>query len=108
MSPSTSRRRTSTCSPFPAHKFHGPKGVGALYARRGIPLVNVIEGGAQERGKRAGTENIPGIVGMAAALSEDACAHISTRNAAYVSALRDKLIAGLQDHSAQRRSTATP
>ena len=53
-----------------AHKFHGPKGVGALYARRGIPLVNVIEGGAQERGKRAGTENIGGIVAMAAALSE--------------------------------------
>ena len=77
-----------------AHKFHGPKGVGALYARRGIPLVNVIEGGAQERGKRAGTENIGGIVAMAAALSE-ACANLE-KNAAYVSALRNKLIAGLK------------
>ncbi len=76
-----------------AHKFHGPRGVGALYVRRGLPLVNVIEGGAQERGKRAGTENLPGIVGMAAAL-EDACAHID-ENAAKVTALRDKLIAGL-------------
>ena len=77
-----------------AHNFHGPKGVGALYARRGIPLVNVIEGGAQERGKRAGTENIGGIVAMAAALSE-ACANLE-KNAAYVSALRNKLIAGLK------------
>ena len=51
-----------------AHKFHGPKGIGALYCRKGIPLVNLIEGGAQERGKRAGTENIPAIMGMAAAL----------------------------------------
>ena len=57
------------------HKFHGPKGVGALYVRRGLPLVNIIEGGAQERGKRGGTENLPGIVGMAAAL-EDACANL--------------------------------
>ena len=83
-----------------AHKFHGPKGVGALYCRRGLPLVNVIEGGAQERGKRGGTENISGIVGMAAAL-DDACAHID-ENAAKVSALRDKLIAGLSQipHSA--------
>ena len=53
-----------------AHKFHGPKGVGLLYARKGVRLTNVIEGGAQERGKRAGTENIPGIVGMVAALKE--------------------------------------
>ena len=83
-----------------AHKFHGPKGVGALYVRRGFPLVNLIDGGAQERGKRAGTENIPGICGMAAAL-EEACAHID-ENAAKVSALRDKLIAGLSTipHSA--------
>ena len=77
-----------------AHKFHGPKGVGMLYARRGIILTNLIEGGAQERGKRAGTENIGGIVAMAAALSE-ACANLE-KNAAYVSALRDKLIAGLK------------
>ncbi len=76
-----------------AHKFHGPKGVGALYARKGFPLSNVIYGGAQERGKRAGTENLPGIVGMAAAL-EEACAHLS-ENAKKVTALRDKLIAGL-------------
>ena len=83
-----------------AHKFHGPKGVGLLYARQGIPLTNIIEGGAQERGKRAGTENIPGIVSMAAALKE-ACDHID-ENAAKVSALRDKLIAGLSQipHSA--------
>ena len=83
-----------------AHKFHGPKGVGLLYVRQGIPLTNIIEGGAQERGKRAGTENIPGIVSMAAAFRE-ACDHID-ENAAKVSALRDKLIAGLSKipHSA--------
>ena len=83
-----------------AHKFHGPKGVGLLYARQGISLTNIIEGGAQERGKRAGTENLPAIVGMAAALQE-ACDHID-ENAAKVSALRDKLIAGLSriPHSA--------
>ena len=82
------------------HKFHGPKGSGVLYARKGIPLVNIIEGGAQERGKRAGTENLPAIVGMAAALQE-ACDHID-ENAAKVSALRDKLITGLSKipHSA--------
>ena len=77
-----------------AHKFHGPKGVGVLYARRGMVLENVICGGAQERGKRAGTENLPAIVGMAAAL-EDACAHLD-ENAAKVTALRDRLIAGLR------------
>ena len=76
-----------------AHKFHGPKGVGLLYARRGIRLTNIIEGGAQERGKRAGTEDIPGIVGMVAALKETN-ANIDA-NAAKVSALRDRLIAGL-------------
>ncbi|MBR3276402.1 MAG: cysteine desulfurase NifS [Eubacterium sp.] len=82
------------------HKFHGPKGVGVLYAKRGIRLTNIIEGGAQERGKRAGTENIPAIAGLAAALKE-ACEHID-ENAAKVSALRDKLIAGLSKipHSA--------
>ena len=83
-----------------AHKFHGPKGIGALYCRRGLPLVNIIEGGAQERGKRGGTENIAAICGMAAAL-EDSCAHID-ENTAKVTALRDKLIAGLSQipHSA--------
>ena len=83
-----------------AHKFHGPKGIGALYCRRGLPLVNIIEGGAQERGKRGGTENIAAICGMAAAL-EDSCAHID-ENTAKVTALRDKLIAGLSliPHSA--------
>ena len=83
-----------------SHKFHGPKGVGILYARRGIALTGIIEGGAQERGKRAGTENMPAIVGMAAAL-EYACAHIE-QDSAYVTSLRDKLIAGLSriPHSA--------
>ena len=75
------------------HKFHGPKGVGALYCRRGLPLINIIEGGAQERGKRGGTENLPGIVGMAAAM-EDACQNMDKNNATVI-ALRDKLIAGL-------------
>ena len=83
-----------------AHKFHGPKGVGLLYAKRGILLTNLIEGGAQERGKRAGTENVPGIMAMATAF-EEACAHID-ENAKKVGALRDKLIAGLSKipHSA--------
>lgn len=76
-----------------AHKFHGPKGIGALYARRGIALTNLIEGGAQERGKRAGTENVPAIVSMAAALKE-ACENME-KNTAYVRALRDRLIEGL-------------
>ena len=75
------------------HKFHGPKGVGALYARRGIPLTNVIEGGAQERGKRGGTENIAGICGMAAALKE-ACDNIDV-NMPRVAAMRDRLLEGL-------------
>ena len=76
------------------HKFHGPKGVGALYVRKGVTLSPLIEGGAQERRKRAGTENVAGIVGLAAALKE-ACAHLDN-NAAKVAALRDKLIAGLE------------
>ncbi len=83
-----------------AHKFHGPKGIGVLYARRGILLTTLIEGGAQERGKRAGTENLPAIMGMAAALTE-ACERME-QNAKKVSALRDRLIAGLSQipHSA--------
>ena len=75
------------------HKFHGPKGVGALYCRRGIMLSNLIDGGAQERGKRAGTENLPAICGMVAAL-EDSLANLQA-NTAKVTALRDKLISGL-------------
>lgn len=76
-----------------AHKFHGPKGVGCLYAKRGVILSNLIEGGAQERGKRAGTENIPAIIGMAAALRD----MLSRReeNEAKISAMRDRLIEGL-------------
>ena len=83
-----------------AHKFHGPKGTGFLYARKGIRLSNIIEGGAQERGKRAGTENVAGIAGMAAALRESA-AHMA-ENAAHMQALRDRLIDGLSEieHSA--------
>ena len=76
-----------------AHKFHGPKGVGALYVRKGFPLVNVIEGGAQERGKRAGTENLASICGMAAAMKE-ACDRID-EYMPKVTAMRDKLIEGL-------------
>ena len=76
-----------------AHKFHGPKGVGMLYARRGIILTNLIEGGAQERGKRGGTENVPGIAAMAAALKE-ACANMD-ENTKKVTALRDRLIDGI-------------
>ena len=83
-----------------AHKFHGPKGVGFLYARKGIALTNLIEGGAQEKGKRAGTENVPGIMSMAAAL-KDAADHMG-ENAAHQTALRDRLIRGLLEipHSA--------
>ncbi len=75
------------------HKFHGPKGVGALYARRGVLLTNLIEGGAQERGKRGGTENVPGIVAMAAAL-EESCRHME-ETAPRLTAMRDRLIEGL-------------
>ncbi len=76
-----------------AHKFHGPKGAGALYCRKGILLQNLIEGGAQERGKRAGTENLPAILGMAQAF-DDACRDID-KNAEYLTALRNRLIDGL-------------
>ncbi|MCD8324002.1 MAG: cysteine desulfurase NifS [Clostridiales bacterium] len=76
-----------------AHKFHGPKGVGCLYARCGIILSNIIEGGAQERGKRAGTENIPAIIGMAAALKDVLAKR--EENEAKVSAMRDRLIEGI-------------
>ncbi len=83
-----------------AHKFHGPKGVGFLYARKGILLTNLIEGGAQERGKRAGTENVPGIAAMAEALKEAAAKR--EENAAHLTVMRDRLIAGLRQipHSA--------
>ncbi len=76
-----------------AHKFHGPKGVGFLYVRKGVPVTNLIEGGAQERGRRAGTENVPGIAAMATALKE-AAAHMP-ENAVRLTALRDRLIDGL-------------
>ena len=76
-----------------AHKFHGPKGTGVLYARKGIPLTNIIEGGAQERGKRGGTENVPAIMAMATAL-EEACAHME-ENTKKVLKLRNRLIEGL-------------
>ena len=83
-----------------AHKFHGPKGVGFLYAKKTIRLTNLIEGGAQEKGKRAGTENLPGIGAMAAALKEADAKR--EENAAHLTAMRDKLIAGLSEipHSA--------
>lgn len=83
-----------------AHKFHGPKGVGFLYAKKGVRLSNLIEGGAQERGRRAGTENVPGVVAMAAALTVSVGQlEESVKHAA---ALRDRLIAGLSEisHSA--------
>ena len=83
-----------------AHKFHGPKGTGFLYAKKGITLTNVIEGGAQERGKRAGTENVPGIMAMAAALKE--ASEKMEQTSPYVKGMRDRLIAGLKEipHSA--------
>ncbi|MCQ2496425.1 MAG: cysteine desulfurase NifS [Lachnospiraceae bacterium] len=80
-----------------AHKFHGPKGVGILYAKKGIMLSNIIEGGAQERGKRAGTENLPGIAGMVKAL-EDATSDLDGYTAR-LTPLRDRLIAGLDEIS---------
>lgn len=83
-----------------AHKFHGPKGVGFLYARQGIRLKNLIEGGAQERGKRAGTENVPGIAAMAVALKEANAG--MEEYTSHLTAMRDKVIAGLKEipHSA--------
>lgn len=83
-----------------AHKFHGPKGIGFLYARKGIRLTNLIEGGAQERGKRAGTENVAAVAGMAAAIKETA--GNMQANIEHMSAMRDRLIRGLQEipHSA--------
>ncbi len=83
-----------------AHKFHGPKGVGFLYARKGVALTSLIEGGAQERGKRGGTENVPGIASMAAALKETYAA--MAENAAHLTKMRDRLIKGLREipHSA--------
>ena len=83
-----------------AHKFHGPKGTGFLYARKGIVLTNIIEGGAQERGKRAGTENVPGIMAMAAALKD--AAENMEKTSPRVRKMRDRLIAGLKTipHSA--------
>jgi cysteine desulfurase len=83
-----------------AHKFHGPKGSGFLFAKKGIRLTNLIEGGAQERGKRAGTENVASIVAMAAALKDTASR--MAENAAHMSHFRDIIIAGLKEipHSA--------
>ena len=83
-----------------AHKFHGPKGVGFLYAKKGIKLTNLIEGGAQEKGRRAGTENVPGIAAMMEALKES-IAGIDD-STAYLVRQRDKLINGLKEipHSA--------
>ncbi|MGN0689825.1 MAG: cysteine desulfurase family protein [Oscillospiraceae bacterium] len=78
-----------------AHKFHGPKGIGVLYSRKGIPLVNIIEGGAQERGKRGGTENVPAIIGMTAAF-EEACGNMDKNNEKLIS-MRNRLIDGLSD-----------
>jgi len=88
------------------HKFHGPKGVGALYARKGVRLTNLIEGGAQEKGKRAGTENIPAIMGMAAAL-EESYEHLEDKMI-HVAGLRDRLMQGLSaiPHSAVNGDTA--
>ncbi len=89
-----------------AHKFYGPKGVGAMYVRKGVYLENLIEGGAQERGKRAGTENIPGIVGLGAAI-ELATENLE-KNAAYLTALRDDMIAQLLEKIPHTRLNGHP
>ena len=83
-----------------AHKFHGPKGVGFLYVKKGIKVSNLIEGGAQEKGKRAGTENVPGIAAMVTALTESV--NNIEKNKARLTAVRDRIIAGLKEipHSA--------
>ena len=83
-----------------AHKFHGPKGVGFLYVKKGIKVSNLIEGGAQEKGKRAGTENVPGIAAMATALAESV--NNIEKNTARLTAVRDRIIKGLKEipHSA--------
>lgn len=78
-----------------AHKFHGPRGIGALYVRRGIRLQSLIDGGGQERGKRAGTENLPGIVGMAAALEEESAQ--LKKHMDYVEGLRNTMVTGLRE-----------
>jgi len=90
-----------------AHKFHGPKGVGFLYAKKGLRLTNLIEGGAQERGRRAGTENVPGIAAMATALKEADAA--MAEHAAHLIRMRDRLIAGLKEipHSALNGDAAS-
>jgi cysteine desulfurase len=76
-----------------AHKFHGPKGIGALYVKSGIPVSKLIEGGGQERGRRAGTENVPGIIGLVAALKNEV--ENMEKNQIYVQSLRDTIIQGL-------------
>lgn len=83
-----------------AHKFHGPKGVGFLYVKKGIKVSNLIEGGAQEKGKRAGTENVPGIAAMATALAESV--NNIEKNTTRLTAVRDRIIKGLKEipHSA--------
>ena len=89
-----------------AHKFHGPKGVGALYVRKGVKLDNLIHGGAQERGFRAGTENTPGIVGLGVAIAQ-ATEHLAD-NAARMTALRERLIAGVMERVAGVRLNGHP
>jgi cysteine desulfurase len=89
-----------------AHKFYGPKGVGALYVRRGIRLVQLIHGGAQERKRRAGTENVPGIVGLAKAL--DLAVGALPENSARTAALRDRLIHGISERIPRSRFNGHP